>query len=113
MHFPAKLQMNPANVPKARPIEDCWRNLKAKVYESDWKAKKFKGSECENGVLNVMYFLKELNFIKVKLKSRHGLVYSVYVYSVILEIMFQSNAVALMQKWCKSGRDIFTNYKRY
>ncbi|RNA22474.1 glucosylceramidase 4 [Brachionus plicatilis] len=30
--------MNPANVPKARPIEDCWGNLKAKVYEGDWKA---------------------------------------------------------------------------
>ena len=30
---------NPANVPKARPIEDFWANLKAKVYEGDWKAK--------------------------------------------------------------------------
>ena len=31
--------MNPANVPKARPIEDFWANLKAKVYEGDWTAK--------------------------------------------------------------------------
>lgn len=30
--------INPANVPKARPIEDFWGNLKAKVYEGDWKA---------------------------------------------------------------------------
>ena len=32
--------MNPANVPKARPIEDFLANLKQKVYEKDWKAKK-------------------------------------------------------------------------
>ena len=31
--------MNPANVLKARPIEDFWANLKQKVYEKDWKAK--------------------------------------------------------------------------
>ena len=30
--------MNPANLPKANPIEDFWANLKAKVYEGDWKA---------------------------------------------------------------------------
>ena len=33
--------MHPANVPKARPIEDFWANLKQKVYEKDWKAKYF------------------------------------------------------------------------
>lgn len=31
--------INPANVPKARPIEDFWGNLKALVYEGGWKAK--------------------------------------------------------------------------
>lgn len=30
---------NPANVPKARPIEDFWGNLKQIVYEGDWTAK--------------------------------------------------------------------------
>ena len=30
--------INPANVPKARPIEDFWGNLKASVYEGDWVA---------------------------------------------------------------------------
>ncbi|RNA07908.1 hypothetical protein BpHYR1_042657 [Brachionus plicatilis] len=32
-------EVNSANVPKARPIEDIWENLKAKGYEGDWKAK--------------------------------------------------------------------------
>lgn len=31
--------INPANLPKARPIEDFWSNLKSKVYQGDWKAK--------------------------------------------------------------------------
>ena len=31
--------LNPANVPKARPIEDFWGNLKQKVYEKDWRAR--------------------------------------------------------------------------
>jgi|LakMenE18May11ns_1017448.scaffolds.fasta_scaffold9790835_1 hypothetical protein len=30
--------MNPANIPKARPIEDFWGILKQKVYENDWAA---------------------------------------------------------------------------
>ena len=30
---------NPANVPKARPIEDFWGNLKEDVYKGDWRAK--------------------------------------------------------------------------
>lgn len=30
---------NPANVPKARPIEDFWANLKRIVYEGDWSAR--------------------------------------------------------------------------
>lgn len=30
--------INPANVPKARPIEDFWANLKFKVYEENWEA---------------------------------------------------------------------------
>ena len=31
--------VNPANLPKANPIEDFWTNLKAKVYEGDLKYK--------------------------------------------------------------------------
>jgi hypothetical protein len=31
--------MNPANLPKARPIEDFWGSLKLEVYENDWLAK--------------------------------------------------------------------------
>ena len=27
-----------ANLPKARPIEDFWANLKAEVYKGDWRA---------------------------------------------------------------------------
>jgi hypothetical protein len=30
--------MNPANVPKVRPIEDFLGFLKRKVYENDWSA---------------------------------------------------------------------------
>jgi len=30
---------NPANLPKARPIEDFWGNLKMSVYANDWQAK--------------------------------------------------------------------------
>jgi len=30
---------NPANVPKARPIEDFWGNLKRIVYDKGWRAK--------------------------------------------------------------------------
>ena len=30
---------NPANVPKARPIEDFWANLKCHVYAKNWQAK--------------------------------------------------------------------------
>lgn len=30
--------MNPANVPKARPIEDFWALLKQKVYNDNWQA---------------------------------------------------------------------------
>ena len=37
--------INPANVPKARPIEDFWENLKAKVYEGNWTAKNIKELE--------------------------------------------------------------------
>ncbi|RNA07558.1 glucosylceramidase 4 [Brachionus plicatilis] len=39
-------EVNQANVPKARQIEDFWGNLKAKVYEGDWKAKNL--NELEN-----------------------------------------------------------------
>ena len=30
--------LNPANVPKARPIEDFWGILKQKVYYNNWAA---------------------------------------------------------------------------
>ena len=39
--------MNPANVPKARPIEDFWANLKAEVYSGDWKATTLKKLKTE------------------------------------------------------------------
>jgi hypothetical protein len=32
-------KLNPANVPKCRPIENYWGSLKRKVYENDWSAK--------------------------------------------------------------------------
>ena len=31
--------ISPPNVPKARPIEDFWSILFAKVYENSWEAK--------------------------------------------------------------------------
>jgi transposase len=34
--------LNPANVPKVRPIEDFWAVLKQKVYENGWSAKTIK-----------------------------------------------------------------------
>ena len=43
--------MNPANVPKARPIEDFWANLKQQVYEKDWKAKNLSQLEQKNQIL--------------------------------------------------------------
>ncbi|RNA07815.1 glucosylceramidase 4 [Brachionus plicatilis] len=45
-------EVNPANVPKARPIEDFGDNLKAKVYEGDWKAKNIK--QLENKIRNFL-----------------------------------------------------------
>lgn len=36
---------NPANLPKARPIEDFWGNLKRKVYEGGWMATTLKELE--------------------------------------------------------------------
>ena len=37
--------INPVNVPKARPIENFWDNIKAKVYEGNWTAKNIKELE--------------------------------------------------------------------
>jgi len=34
--------INPANVPKARPIEDFWGLSKQKAYEGVWQAKSLK-----------------------------------------------------------------------
>lgn len=48
--------INPANVPKARPIEDFWGNLKAKVYEGDWKA-----NSLEELRRRIEYCLKNLD----------------------------------------------------
>ena len=33
------VDLNPPNVPKARPIEDFWGILAQKVYEGGWEAK--------------------------------------------------------------------------
>lgn len=52
---------NPANVPKARPIEDFWGNLKQKVYDKCWKAKNLK--ELENKIKLVMRNM-DLNLVQ-------------------------------------------------
>ncbi len=44
--------INPANLPKARPIEDFWGNLKAEVYKGDWKAKNL--DELQNRIVSVL-----------------------------------------------------------
>ena len=33
-------QLNPPNVPQARPIENFWFSLSQKVYEGHWEAKR-------------------------------------------------------------------------
>ena len=37
----------PANLPKARPIEDFWSQLKDKVYENNWEAKTLRPLEVK------------------------------------------------------------------
>lgn len=44
--------INPANLPKARPIEDFWGDLKEKVYKEDWKAKNL--DELKQRILSVL-----------------------------------------------------------
>jgi hypothetical protein len=69
-------EVNPANVPKVRPIEDFWGNLKAKVYEGDCKAKNLKQLEnkirtcLSNMDLNVVQDQAEIDTIR-----RHGVQY--------------------------------------
>jgi hypothetical protein len=61
--------MNPANLPKARPIEDFWGNLKAKVYEGNWTAKNL--TELEN---RIKYCLGKMdkNFVEKHALSIRG-----------------------------------------
>ena len=61
--------MNPANLPKARPIEDFWGNLKAKVYEGNWTAKNL--TELEN---RIKYCLGKMdkNFVQKHALSIKG-----------------------------------------
>lgn len=71
--------MNPANVPKARPIEDFWANLKAEVYKGDWKATTLK--ELENRIklcirrMDLKFVQNHCESIKGRIDSirRHGL----------------------------------------
>ncbi len=73
--------MNPANVPKARPIEDFWGNLKAKVYEGDWKAKNLKQLEnkirtcLSNMDLKVVQDHAKTVRSRLDIKRRHGVQY--------------------------------------
>jgi hypothetical protein len=45
--------MNPANLPKARPIEDFWGSLKLEVYKNDWVAKDLDVSVVQDYDLSV------------------------------------------------------------
>lgn len=53
--------VNPANLPKARPIEDFWANLKADVYKGDWKAKNLEELEKR-----IRQCLKEMSLARVQ-----------------------------------------------
>ena len=55
--------INPANVPKAQPIEDFWGTLKQKVYEGNWSVKNI-------GDLK-RYISKCLKEIDLKLVQKH------------------------------------------
>lgn len=71
--------INPANVPKARPIEDFWGDLKEKVYKGDWKAKNL--DELKERILSVLRKMemkdvqKHIESTKKRLDHirRHGL----------------------------------------
>lgn len=55
VHFVPK-NINPANVPKVRPIEDFWAVLKQKVYEGNWSAK-----NSEQLLQRIKWALPEVN----------------------------------------------------
>ena len=77
MHFWSKIssipfvpkKFNPANLPKARPIEDFWGIMKAKVLQDNWSAKnidqlKKKIRKC---LLDIFYcFVKDEKINKFK-----------------------------------------------
>lgn len=71
--------INPANVPKARPIEDFWGDLKDKVYKGDWKANNLE--ELKERILSVLRKMdmkdvqKHIERTKSRLDQirRHGL----------------------------------------
>ncbi len=44
--------MNHGNLPKARPIEDFWANLKKQVNKEDWKANNL--AELKNKILSCL-----------------------------------------------------------
>jgi transcriptional regulator with XRE-family HTH domain len=50
--------LNPANVPKVRPIEDYWGILKQKVYENDWSA------------VNIPQLVKRIKYCVTKLDKK-------------------------------------------
>ena len=71
--------MNPANFPKARPIEDFWGNLKNLVYEGDWSAKNL--SQLENriraclGKMDLSFVQRHAESVRSRLDQirRHGI----------------------------------------
>jgi transposase len=71
--------MNPANLPKARPIEDFWGNLKNLVYEGDWSATSL--SQLENrikaclGKMDLSFVQRHAESVRSRLDHirRHGI----------------------------------------
>ena len=58
--------LNPASLPKARPIEDFWGNLKRIVYAGGWTAKTV--TQLKNRIVASLKKI-DLNFIQAHMKS--------------------------------------------
>lgn len=59
---------NPANVPKLRPIEDFWGNLKRIVYEGGWEAKTLQ--QLENRIKSCLSKM-DLSDVQAHIESVH------------------------------------------
>ncbi len=66
-------QVNPPNVPQARPIEKFWSYLKQKVYEGGWLVKTEKQlTDCIESKLKYIdlnYLQSLMSGIKIKLRA--------------------------------------------